>query len=239
MESIMRKGLTLAVALLAASWAGVSRADNVVQIGSRTGLTDTINWNQLGGILTSVADGTTVTSTDGVKAQVSEASGSGLILQQGTDWAGNFSNGDFLYYTGTAFGDGSGPITIDFDTPVSAVGMQVQEDYYGAFAGTLSATALNPAGGDLGTYTFSGNADGNGDGSAPFVGIADLSGANIASIVISLTSANGPTGDFAINEISLTGGATVPAPSGLLGGMVLLGLVAGGLGFRRLAGRVA
>ena len=71
-------------------------------------------------------------------------------------------------------------------------------------------------------YTVNGTSNANGDGSAAFIGVGDVTGANITKIVLSSVDQFG-NNDFAINDVSLTS-STVPEPgsmallsSGLLG----------------------
>ena len=74
---------------------------------------------------------------------------------------------------------------------------------------------------------MNGVSNGNNDGSAIFMGIGDLTGPNIAKIVIS-DQGVGDANDFAINAVSL-GTSTVPEPGSImLLGTGLLG-VAGAL----------
>jgi len=168
-----------------------------------------------------------VTSTLGVQATASDAGGSFLLVQQGSTWGGNFSNGDNLLWT--YFG---GPMTISFATPISAVAMNVQADFYGAYAGDI--TAYDSSEDNLGTFDFSGVSNDDRDGSAAFIGIQDLTAPDISFITIELTSASYYPADFAINQVSLSSAASaVPLPSSLYGGLALVLSLAGGLAYRR------
>jgi len=132
-------------------------------------------------------------------------------------WYGNFAPGDNLLYTGAAFSVGSGPITLGFSSAVSGGGLQIMTDAGGAFTATIDAYNGATL---LGTFTESGVATNLADNSAIFIGINDLTGPDITSLVIGV---NG-TGDFAVNQLSLlTNANTVPEPSSV-GMALLLGL---------------
>jgi hypothetical protein len=206
--------------MAALSWVGVVRADTVVAVNSRAalGATDSIDWGQKGPAFTNLSNPFTALSAGGLSVTVSQATGNTQRRDEGNGWVGNFALGDHLLWT-----QGGGPLTIDFATPVSAAGAQVQENIFGTFTGQLNATAYSPSGANLGTATFAGLNNGAENNTNPFVGIEDLSGANIASIVFSITSPANQ--DFAINTVSLATSPAVPLPSAAWGGMALLAVI--------------
>lgn len=123
---------------------------------------------------------------------------------QGGGWFGNFDNGDHLLWTR----DVNGPMTLKFAKTVKDVGMNIQRDLYGDF--TAKITAYNGLDQMLGSFTINGNSNGNGDGSAPFLGIhSDIS--DILSIKVEITDGE----DFAINKLTFDGCAPVPEPASM------------------------
>jgi hypothetical protein len=152
--------------------------------------------------------------------------GSGQVGQQGSNWAGNFAPGDFLLWTNSP---GQGPLALQFNLGLAQVGAQIQPDFYGPFVAAIAAYDAN--GNPLGYFTEAGVSNGNGDGSAIFLGVDDTV-PEIRTIVYSIVSCTSDCNDFAINDISFSTGAT-PEPGTLaLFGSGVLGF--GGLLRRRL-----
>jgi hypothetical protein len=180
--------------------------------------TDQIFWSQLGPTFTTVASGSGVTSTGGLNATVNDSAGNMERRDQGNGWAGNFTAGDALLWNQ----DNGGNIVIDFASPVSGAGAQIQSDFFGPFVATLSA--YDSGGALLGTEVFNGNSTSAGDGSAIFAGL-DSTSADISSI--SFSAVNGVNG-FAIDTLDLnTGGVTRVPDAGTTScmfGMALVGL---------------
>jgi len=111
---------------------------------------------------------------------------------------GNFATGDFLISTTV---NGDGPLTLAFGQGINGAGAQIQEDFFGAFTAQLQAFNASTL---LGTFSESGNSTNAGNNSAIFIGVKDLSGARITSLVFNVTSCAIPTcTDFAINRLSL------------------------------------
>jgi hypothetical protein len=189
-------------------------------ITSRVGLTDTIDWSQLGPTSTVLSSPQTVMSVDGVTVTVSSAGGVFERRDEGDGWSGIFTPGEALLWD-----QGVGPdITLTFGTPVSAAGATIQADFFGAYTAQITVN---------GAETFSVNGDNTGaeDGSAPFIG---WSGGPITTLQFELTSAADAPNDFAIGTVSL-GTTTVPEPS--TWAMMLLGFA--GLGFAGYRSRKA
>jgi PEP-CTERM motif len=223
MRNVRLRALGLALALsVVMALEGQARAGvSLVTSPSGIAANDSVDWGVLGPPFTDVSNPFTVNSVGGVGLTVSQASGDFLTMQQNTTWAGNFAPLDNLLWT-----QGGGPMTIDFNQALGAVGTQIQADFYGDFVARI--TALDSMGNAIGSFTEAGTSNGNSDGSAIFIGVA---GGGIYGITLSLDSASNAPGDFAINTL-LIGPGAVPEPSTLvLGAIAALGL--GGYALRR------
>jgi hypothetical protein len=215
-----------ATAAIALASAGVLSADTTVGTTTRAGYNDSTDWGQLGACNQSVAPTFTATSVGGLTVTGSDASGHVQEdIQRNADntggctydgWYGNFAPGANMLYTGFEDSVGSGPITLGFSSPVSGAGLQIGNSPYGAFTATIDAYNGATL---LGTFTEVGVETNAADNSAIFIGINDLTGPDITSIVIGV-----PGGDFSVNQLSLlTNANTVPEPSSV-GMALLLGL---------------
>jgi hypothetical protein len=212
------------------------RADTFQDYTSRAtfGGNDSLNWGQLGTCNQNVTNPATVTSANGLAVTASQAFGnfveavqvnpnnSGGCLKTGPQgWYGHFAAGDNLLFTGGS-GVGSGPITLNFGSPITGIGMQIDPACVCTFEATLDiyhGVIL------LSTITLNGqNLNGPdtsfGLNNALFFGLEDLSAPDITSVVISVPSSSGPFGniveDFGINQLSLDDATSVPEPSSLL-----------------------
>lgn len=208
-----------------------ANADSLTNVTSSGGFNDTASWpggctQGLSSISATSTNGITVTATDA--GNVSEDTQNPPGCSYG-GWNGNFAPGENLVYSGAEFtgnNHGTGPITLDFSSPVSGVGTQVQDAIYGSFVAEISVYDENNL---LGTFTEDGDSNGDADNSAIFLGIIDSTGADITSAVVNLVGSNGAAGDFAMNQVSLV---ETPEPSSiLLFGVGLLGLI--GMGLRQ------
>jgi hypothetical protein len=215
---------------------GTSAQSQTVFVGSESDFgapAGYIFWGSLGPSFTQVAQPFTISSTiPGVSATVSQQNGANFERRdQGLGWNGNFAPGAELLWTQGA----NGPMSLVFNSPISAFGTQIQSDLFGFFTGVISA--YDPSNNLLGSFNFSGTSTANADNSAPFIGV--MSTFSIGSIVLSVSTGNPGVydEDFAINQVRLNGtgtiGPVVPEPATLtLLGTGIIGLF--GMGRRKL-----
>jgi hypothetical protein len=99
-----------------------SACASLIELTTRPGTSDIVNWGQLGPPTpTFFPTPANFTSTSGVEGTATLANdGNGSIWQQGGNFLGNFAPGDLVFVTTR-----SGPLTLDFDTPLSTVGAQI------------------------------------------------------------------------------------------------------------------
>jgi len=137
-------------------------------------------------------------------------------LQQDVTWLGNFPNNTPVLFDGY----GSGPVTIDFNTPISNISkLAIESNYYGSFVATLLAYDGLTL---VGTETVNGVSAYSPNTAPAF----DFSSPEITSLVISTT--NDGVG-FGLGGVGGSGGYVggVPEPSTWV--MMLLGFA--GLSF--------
>jgi hypothetical protein len=188
-----------------------ARADSLVPVTSQSaqGANDSVRWSQLGADATMLGLTSTVRSVGGSSITLSLA-GTGSLVSvvcpaPPCSWAGSgFTAADTLIWTSDSGNGGNGPVTLTFASGVSGAGAMIQADGPGQF--TAQIEAFNGAT-SLGSFTVVSDASGD----AAYMGVLDQSGANITSVVFSLTTCVGACTDFAIDTVNLDTPSTAPA----------------------------
>jgi len=201
-----------------------------IQVGSAgaLGANDFFDWGQVrvldgGGNAVAQASPKNVTSNLARTGSISDG-GSFTGLVEGTDWFGNFTVGNNVLYTGDTNNPfaASSSFTMNLNTAVAGLGLQITSNFYGAF--TASLEVFNGAT-SLGVFNVAGVMDGNEDGTAPFLG-ALSDAVNINKAVFTLTSNTGA--GLGVNRLlttdTPTSGKAVPEPATL--GLLGMGLAA-------------
>jgi hypothetical protein len=201
----------VAAALLLAATA--AWADTVVEVTSSSALSpdSSISWTQLGGDQTQVAASFGVTSNKGLSTTVTLAAANSVVsvvcsqappLSTNCSWnSTGFTDGDSLLWAVNAYAGGNGPLTLAFASGVRGAGALIQSDVPGQF--TASIQAFNGST-SLGTFTEASDASGD----AIYLGVLDSTGANITSVVYSLTACASSCNDFAVDAVDLATAAT-------------------------------
>ena len=158
---------------------------------------DIVDWGQIGTPNLTITSPQRFTSTGGTTGTVN-LNGTGLLVEQccigitGT-FDGNFAPGDKVLVTPNS------PLTIKFNTPVQAVGAQIQDntigDYFTAEIEAFHGRKL------LGTFTENGFSGDVGDNSNIFLGVQDKH-ADITSVLFVISDSK----SVAINQITITPG---------------------------------
>jgi hypothetical protein len=197
----MTKRVSLALVLFMAG-ALAAHADSLVT--TRPAGTDSVDWAQFGSDNAQISNPATLTTANGVTGTSSYAeSDSGTINIEGYNWSGNFASGDSLNYN-----ENNGALTLTFADGYTQIGTQIESVSHGSFTAQICDS-------NEFCFTEDGTSAGTNDNSAIYIGVE--SDTPITWVTISLTSASYAPGSFAVNDVTLGGGATAtPEPSSLL-----------------------
>jgi hypothetical protein len=225
MSAIGKQTVMAVTAFLLIGTASAHAQISLVTTRSALAGTDFIDWGTLGPTRTIVSNPFTILSNGGISVNVSKESDTSSFerLDVGSGWAGGFSPGDQLLFTGPdLFGD----ITLDFGTPVTAFGANIEADFFGDFIAELAFFDASNA--LIGVVTENGTATEVADGSAIFIGgVSGSSATDFFRVSFCLLEATDCRGCFAINQPDFSL-AAVPEPTSLaLAGMG----IAGALGY--------
>lgn len=173
----------------------------IIQVSSLPG-SDSILWSSLGGDLTALTPPVGLVTIGGSSATLTGSTNFAIFA--GSTYNADFLPGDtvvsaFDLNTFTPLATG---IEILFASPVLGAGAQIQANTFGAFVGTLEAFDVNLV--SLGSVHVSSTVQGNGDGSAPFLGL--MSDTPIKEVLFTADTAG-----VAINTLQIA----TPEPSGL------------------------
>jgi hypothetical protein len=185
-----------------------------MQLYERSSLTgQTIDWSSFGSPGTNLS--TPVSMSFGAETvAIGSSAGVAELRQQGSDFSGNFAQGDSLL----SLPDGYKSDVFDLKfsgAPVYGLGAQIEPvgGYTGAFTGLMKLYSASNA--LLGEISVAGNATDAGDDSAAFLGA--FSTIPIAYVAFFVDEGNPyfpVEGDLAINELSLD--ESVPEPASAL-----------------------
>lgn len=170
-----------------------------------------MSWAQLGADQTNLNATFTVNSALGKTVSVTLSGGNSVVSVVCTatpcSWTGSgFTAGDSMLWTSDAINGGNGPVALSFTSGISGGGALLQANIPGTF--TAKIEGFNGAA-SLGSFTL----PSNGSGDALYIGLKDLTGANITKLVFSLTvcgsdDVSGCT-DFGIDTVGLNVPAVV------------------------------
>src|SRR5579863_6053288 len=202
---LMRSGLVALFGWILPSLfaAAICQADSLSLVTSLNALNanDSVHWSQLGADATQLGSSFSLTSGGGVVVNASLA-GSGSLLSvvcpaSPCSWNGQgFNADDTLVWTSDLGNSGNGPLNLSLGRSVFGAGALIQADGPAQF--TAQVQAFN---GQTSLGSFQQTSDTNGD--ATYIGVLDQTGANISTVVFSITSCEGTCTDFAIDTVNL------------------------------------
>jgi hypothetical protein len=241
----MRKlSLSLMLAsFVAVSVASLANADTFqfVRRSRQWTYTDAVYWNTLP-INSSIASGTTVHSKGNIGTTITFGLGGagetytqcGSSCGSRQDWSGNFLPGEHLLSNWS--GTNEGNLILTFSQAIEGLGFSIESDTFGTFEAEIT---LFDGSTDLGSFFRKGSSSFAPGSIESFLGVSDLTGADITSARISAFDCNGgPCSDgFAISYLALQtkSTTTTPEPAGLA--LVGSGVLALGFLLRRKLAR--
>jgi hypothetical protein len=169
----------------------------VVTSQSAQNANDSVDWSQLGADATNLAAsfGATSANGNGITATLAGPNSLTAVVCPATpcSWVPGFTTGDTLIWTSDAANGGNGPITLAFSKAIVGAGALIKADGPGQFTAQIQAFNNGTL---LGTFSQVSNSTGD----PVYLGVNDISGANVTSVVFSLTAcAQGSCNDFALD----------------------------------------
>ena len=205
----------------------VAAADVIVASTSRAGFgNDSVDWAQEGMCQAALANPFSATSAQGLTVTVTSSGlgfeGSSLTktVQEPPGCPVGGWNGNFAPDAPVIYNESTGPVALTFSSPISGVGAQFENLLLSDFTAEIDAYNGSTL---LGSVTEDGNGTTAADNSAIFLGIEDLTGADITSVIFAMSPDTPDPNGFAFNNLSLIDSAPEPA-SFVLFGTALLGL---------------
>jgi PEP-CTERM motif len=239
MRKVVLSLFCAAVAVVSAVPLAKADSFKFVESRSRWTFNDQVYWNELP-LDSTVGSGTTVdTQTQKNPVTISFGLGSGQTFTQcgatctgKQNWDGDFLTGQHLLGSVSSSNSSEGNLTLTFGTPIAGIGFSIQANTFGTFTAEITLFDGSDA---LGTFFETGNSTSTHGPFATFLGISDLTGADITSVRIAAFDCNGgPCSDgFAINRLLLQTSpqSTTPEPASIA--LVGLSILAFGFLLRR------
>jgi hypothetical protein len=235
-------GVPFVAAALAVVGGSVAMADTVTSTRKASTFVsnDSLHWGLLGVNNFFLANGSTLSTTNGILTTVNFGTGgTGATLEQcptsTCTWSGNFSPGQELLTDLNFSGTDSGKIILSFAKGISAIGFQLEPNMGGPITFSTEI-AVYDGSTLLDTFFFPNGFEQSHamNNSAGFYGLTDSTAADITSIQVLAYNCGGvgaPCFGFAINSAKIDDGVShvTPEPATL----ALLGSGLGMLGFLR------
>jgi len=237
---VRRLILTLTLAVMALSTApSLARADSLTfsSHAAQWSYNDQVYWNQLP-LNSPINSGTTIaTHTEGIPLTISFGRGTaGTTFTQcgpgcgaGQNWAGDFLPGQHILGAISSSYTNNGNLILSFGQGIDGIGFVLEADTYGPF--TAEVTLFDGLT-NLGSFFEAGNSTSSPGTIESFLGIEDLTGADITSVHIAAFDCGGYacSNGFAIGELLLQASPQTstpePASLALLGsGIMALGFL--------------
>jgi hypothetical protein len=208
--------------------------------GATWSYNDEVYWNQLP-LNSSINSGTTIaTHTQGIPLTISFGRGTagttftqcGFGCGAGQDWAGDFLPGQHILGAVTSSYTNNGNLILSFGQAIDGIGFVVEANYYGTFTAEVT---LFDGSTDLGSFFEAGDSISSPGTMESFIGISDLTGADITSVHIAAFDCGGNpcSNGFAIGELLLETSPQTSTPEPASLAPLGLSILALGFLFRR------